>query len=495
MSDHVPQSLLAEFNELIEKSMALSCHGDRLADLEQKLIAAATEFGFASPEKFVHWLQTANLTSTQQEILAGHLTVSETYFWREPRLFDALIANIIPDLVRSRKDMGKNLRIWSAGCSTGEEAYSLAVAIRHSLPSLHEWNITILATDLNARSLQKATRGVYSEWSFRNTPEWFRTRYFKTLAKGKFEIIPEIKKMVRFAHLNLAVDEFPSPYNDTHAMDIILCRNVLMYFSPERINEITTRFFRALAEDGYFVISASEHSINMSSGFVPCNILEAIVYRKNSADNSQFKRLQAEKFLPLPPALFPEPAQKYEPKLSPEPLNQQPAPVVQPEPSVTRAVDSAAEREALYAAIIGDKDDNDGAGVPAQVKKIMLLADQGNLDDALLACNKALLQYKLDSGLYFLRATILQEKALFDDAIDSLKRALYLNPDFFMGHFAMGNLMLRTGRNKAARKHFENALVLLAKFNQDEILSDTDGLTAGRLREIIYATLHSGENR
>ncbi len=153
-------------------------------------------------------------------------------------MFEALEDRILPELIRSRSVGNRRLRIWSAGCATGEEPYSIAIALRRALPVPEDWRITILATDINPHILRKASAGVYGEWSFRNAPPWLKGTWFRPKKDGKLEILPEIRKMVSFAYLNLAEDIFPSPVNNTNAMDLIFCRNVLMYFAAERAQEI-----------------------------------------------------------------------------------------------------------------------------------------------------------------------------------------------------------------------------------------------------------------
>jgi chemotaxis protein methyltransferase CheR len=140
----------------------------------------------------------APLTKTHLQVLASHLTVGETYFFREKKTFEILTASIVPDLIRNRRGCGQRLRIWSAACCTGEEPYSLAILLHQIIPDFTDWHVTILATDINERFLQKAAAGVYGEWSFRESPAGFKERYFHRTADGRHAILPEIKKQVIF---------------------------------------------------------------------------------------------------------------------------------------------------------------------------------------------------------------------------------------------------------------------------------------------------------
>lgn len=479
MSEALSTALMAKVSQFIESRMALHFSPDRWSDLEQKLKFAAKEFGFTDHEAFCNWLVDSTMDTGQAEILASHLTVSETYFWREPHVFEALEAKILPELIRAREKGEKRLRIWSAGCATGEEPYSLAIAVRRAIPDYKNWNITILATDINPRILRLAATGVYGEWSFRNSPVWLKDKYFSRTDKHKYEILPEIRKMVTFAYLNLAEDTYPSPLNNTNAMDIIFCRNVLMYFTCRRIQQIGESLFQSLVKDGWFMVSASELSLQLFSQFASVNFPEAIVYRKTDqkpADNSFFQpsTLQDEPT----PFLF-SANEMISAEKSSELLPSTPE-LIQAKSELTQVLTIDAVEELPKSA-------------PADISwPVRELANQGKLKEALNTCEHLILEHKLDPNLYFLQATILQEQNRDLEAIASLKRTLYLDPDFYMGHFALGNLMLHQGKKQIARKHFENALAILAKFHQNDILLESEGLTAGRLREIVAATMQAG---
>ncbi len=232
MATSIPAALLSQLSEFVATQMGLHFPKERWRDLERGIRSAAREFDFKDAESCLQWLVSSPLAKGQIEILARHLTVGETYFFREQKSLEILEGYVLPELIRTRRENEKRLRIWSAGCCTGEEPYSIAILLAKLIPDLKDWKITILGTDLNPRSLQKASEGVYSEWSFRGTPEWVGERYFTRAKDGRWAVLPSIKKMVTLHYLNLAEDAFPSLLSNTNAMDVIFCRNVLMYFHP-----------------------------------------------------------------------------------------------------------------------------------------------------------------------------------------------------------------------------------------------------------------------
>jgi chemotaxis protein methyltransferase CheR len=285
MKNILPENILLQLSEFIAFNLALYFPKERWNDLERKIVSAAKEFGYQDVGRFIHHIMSSPLTREHSDILASYLTINETYFWREPQSFEALEQKILPELIHLRKKKEKRIRIWSAGCSTGEEPYSIAIALRRLIPDIDNWNITILATDINPEILQKAITGVYSQWSFRNAPKWLKEKYFLPAEKGKFEILSEIKGMVRFEYLNLAKDIFPSPLNNTNAMDIIFCRNVLMYFTNEHFGQTVNGLFNSLVEGGYLMVGACELSTQNFPQFESVGFPGVVIYRKRLRDS------------------------------------------------------------------------------------------------------------------------------------------------------------------------------------------------------------------
>lgn len=473
----LPETLLAQLSEYISAKTALHFPREQWEDLERKAVSAAKEFDFSDPEAFVNWVLASPLTAGQLDTLASHLTIHETYFWREPLVFDALCGQILPELVRARAGGEKRLRLWSAGCATGEEPYSLAIALRRVIPDPENWHITILATDINPRVLRRAAAGVYGDWSFRNVPPWLKEKYFRSPEKGKYELIPEIRKMVSFAYLNLAEDIYPSPLNNTNAMDIIFCRNVTMYFTPERTMRVGRNFSRSLVDGGWLMVGASELSQQVFNIFTPVNFPGAIVYRKEDREAPPFTLLPAEEALPGMEALSPLPG---------------PAAGTGQETPPHRPIESEIKRQAEVPAAQPSARDAAGEARTDMALEVRALANRGSLAEALALCEKAIASDKMNPGLHFLCAIILQELDHIEEEAASLKRALYLDPNFVPAYYSLGNLMLRQGNVPAARKYFENALTLLNTLGHEDILPGAEGLTAGRLKEIIQATILTG---
>ncbi len=495
MKSTLNQGQLSRFSDIIAERTALHFPRERWRDLERKTGSVASEFGFDDVEAFIDWLESEPITREQVEMLASHLTISETYFWREPQVFEALVEHILPELIRSRESSGKLLRIWSAGCSAGEEPYSIAMALHRVIPSPDNWNITILATDINPVILRKAHAGIYGEWSFRNSPSWLREKFFLRSEGGRLEIVPEIRKMVTFSYLNLAEDIYPSPLNNTGAMDIIFCRNVLMYFAPARARRAIEGLYHSLVNGGWLIVSSSELSQHLFPQFSSVNFSGAIVYRKEPQGSMPSAVFHFERIPPTGVMIHPidEPAIASETQVLPNPY---PDSITTPEE--TRPESSHPVIEDL-SDIQSDNDDTmrtdtteRGETHSRVTGTIRSLADMGKLSEALALCDTAIAGDKLDPDLHYIRAVILQELNRLEDAAEALKRTLYLDPNHAPAYFTLGNVALRQGDSKSAKRCFNNTLSIMGAFRQEDILPEFGGLTAGRFIEIIQATIKMG---
>ncbi|MBI2354348.1 MAG: chemotaxis protein CheR [Deltaproteobacteria bacterium] len=499
MRRQISDRQLSLLSEYITLRLGLHFPQKRWRDLERIIVNAAAELGFPETGECIERIVAGQLAKEQEEILAGHLTIGETYFFREQKSFDVLEQRILPELIESRRGKEQRLRIWSAGCSTGEEPYSLAILISRLIPDLRDWNISILATDINNRALAKAAHGVYGEWSFRGVPEWIRQRHFTRTPDGRLELPHAIRRMVNFAVLNLAQDSYPSLATNTNAMDIILCRNVLMYFGQQQQRQVIDGFRRSLLEGGWLVVSPCETSPLFSARFVTVMFPGAVFYKKG--DQVGKTDGMAPSLPAAAPARFTPPAgQPDSPVFSPAAPEKvkQTIPPAEPSPyeeamTLYRQGSYGEAADRLSGLLLHGE--ASGEALPMFGKAASLLArtlaNKGDIGMALEWTEKAIAVDKLNAELYYLRATILQEQGSVSPTIASLKQALYIDHDFVPAHFALGTLTLQLGKRSEAERHFGNALSLLGRYRADDPVPGAEGMTAARLAEIIAATRES----
>ncbi|MBQ9700959.1 MAG: protein-glutamate O-methyltransferase CheR [Lachnospiraceae bacterium] len=201
------------------------------------------------------------------EEFVNYLTINVSEFWRNPDQWKVLEEMVMPELI---KMSGKNLKVWSAACSTGDEPYSLVMLMSKFMPLS---NIKVLATDIDKQVLEKARVGLYNEKSIAGLPQEFKDKYFTKIGASNYQISDEIKKCVEFKEGNLLADKYPS------GLDLILCRNVVIYFTDEAKNEIYKKFNESLKTGGYLFVGSTEQIINYKE--LNYSSFKSFFYKKN----------------------------------------------------------------------------------------------------------------------------------------------------------------------------------------------------------------------
>jgi chemotaxis protein methyltransferase CheR len=211
----------------------------------------------------------------EMQHLVNAMTVNETYFFREEYQFDALVNGILQE-VSDQKQPGDTMRIWSLPCSTGEEPYSIAIYILEGWDRADDFNIEILASDIDSQALREARKGVYGERALSRIPQAIREKYFSALADG-FQIADALRESIDFTAVNI-VD--PAQMRNFSTIDVIFCRNLLIYFDDLARRQAMETLYECLAPGGFICLGHSESMSRMSSLFRPRRIADAIVYQK-----------------------------------------------------------------------------------------------------------------------------------------------------------------------------------------------------------------------
>jgi chemotaxis protein methyltransferase CheR len=494
MSHTLSEAVLESLSRLMAERLGLSFPPLRWPDLTRGIDSVARELGFQDSNQCARWLLSTRLSDRGLEVLARHFTVGETYFLRDRETFTSLAEQILPEIIGARQFGERRLRIWSAGCATGEEPYSIAILLQQAIPDIEKWNLTILGTDVNPAFLQRAAQGIYTEWSFRGQHAELRARYFTAVANGRYQILPQLQRMVSFALLNLAEDSYPALWSGTYAMDVIFCRNVLMYFTPAQAQKAVRNLHRSLVDGGWLIVGASEASQTLFDGFMAVRMPWATFYRK--AIPSPITRIPVAELAGQPATLQPD--HFLPPNLSNEPGEPTEAAsgeVVASEALTARDFPSAIQ-EATRTPFVSPVEVPCPEATSALKNAADLLsparhcANQGRLAEALALCEQALAADKLNPASHYLHASILLECGASREAAKFLRKALYLDPRFVLAHVALGTQARREGKAQEATKHFENALALLSTYRPEEIVPEAEGMTAARMQEILRATLH-----
>lgn len=244
----------------LRKTSGLVIDADKAYLIETKVLPILRREGLSTLSEAVSMLERGASAKLSRDVVEA-MTVNETYFFRDKLPFDVFRDTIMPWLAETRRQ-SKTVRIWSAACSTGQEAYSLAMLFADATYRFHGWNIEIVGTDLSEIVVAKARAGLYANFEVqRGLPKPMLERHFQ-MTRGLWQLSDAIRSMVTFRQLNLLDD-----YGAQGRFDVIFCRNVLIYFDGARKADIISRLARVCADDGYLVLGAAESIIGAGRDF------------------------------------------------------------------------------------------------------------------------------------------------------------------------------------------------------------------------------------
>lgn len=472
MSSPLPDDLVGRLSDWATEHFGLRFPPDRWSELARGVASAALELGISDLIGWAGALLGGPPTAEHARAIANHLTISETYFLRHPDSFRRLEQEILPARIAHRQRQGRPLRIWSAACASGEEPYSVAMLLRHRFPAVPPERVIIHATDINSLVLARAESGVYSEWSFRDTPDWVKQNFFKRTANGRYQIAPAIRQSVKFSALNFAAPLYPAEFGERADFDVILCRNVLMYFSADWQDRIVQRLVQALAPGGWLLTGPCDIPGEEAAALKLISGGPGIFQKPDGTEAERDRRPVITTVLPpvvnvVTPPGVPAPDAPLSPAAASMALSPVAARPVTPPEAIT-AVAS----------------EGDVASARAQSH-----ADRGDLEEALAACQEAIALDKTNPGYHYLHGCILQELNRGPEAAEAFRRVLFLEPHAVMAQFALGCLAGREGRSEEARRHFSLVLRLLSQRNRGELVAQSDGLTVGRLQAVVESNL------
>ncbi|RMG74862.1 MAG: protein-glutamate O-methyltransferase CheR [Nitrospirae bacterium] len=261
--------------DLIRDYSGIYFNDNSLGLLQRRLCGRLQEHNMNDFRDYYRFLLYNKNREEELSIIMDILTVNETYFFREKNQLDAF-SNEILHMLKERNSKTRRIRIFSAGCSTGEEPYTLAMLILESRLFLG-WDIEIFGGDINRRVLQAARRGIYRENSFRTTDQYYIDRYFSKQQQGTYRINDNVKKLVNFGYINLLNTD---KLLFLGRMDVIFCRNVLIYFDLPSRKKVIDGFYRILNDDGFLLLGHAESLINISTDFELKHLKHDLVYQK-----------------------------------------------------------------------------------------------------------------------------------------------------------------------------------------------------------------------
>jgi chemotaxis protein methyltransferase CheR len=421
---------LERLREVVRERVGISMPAGRLAEL-----AGAMPDGAVAVAALLD--QGAGGHGVVDALVSG-MNVGETYFFRDAEQMTVLQRDILPGLI-ARRRAERRLRVWSAGCSTGEEPYTLAIMLARLLPDLVRWDVTVLGTDINGESLRRARRGVYRPWSLRGLEPAALIPY--VVPDGSdFAVSERIRRMVTFERLNLAVDRYPAQ------VDLVLCRNVLLYFDTETGRGVIARLRDALRPGGWLLLSPVEAGLAAPALDDPALEPSAVH-----------------------PAVFRRP-------------DHDPGPLTLP------LLDLSCVDSPLRPSRVDDpppvREAEDAAAVCERAQAMWRAGDQAG---ALAVLAEATTRYPLAADLHFLHGLVLVDGRRPSDAVAAFRRCTYAEPAFVLAHLGLAGALGRVGQRRQALASVDTADRLLADLDADAAVPHGGGLRPAEVHELIAA--------
>ncbi|CAA7624918.1 protein-glutamate O-methyltransferase CheR [Magnetospirillum sp. SS-4] len=475
--------ILADFTFASLKAMVIDATGmafyaDKSEDLARIFQLRMGLVGAADCAAYLELLKAPKSEDCEMDALVAELTIGETYFFRHKEQFDALRDVILPDVIERNRPF-RRLRIWSAGCATGPEPYSIAIMLEREFGHrIADWHVTVLGTDINQKFLARAREGRYDSWAFRTMPDDIRAACF-TPVGGQWQINPGFKRFVKFQYHNLIKSRFPSIIDNIAGFDVIICRNVIIYFSPETIESLIPCFHETLTDGGWLIMGHAEPNQHLFRRFKTVNTPGAVLYQRSD----RHYQASAPPLAPTPPPP-PSPSPSLVlPRLTALDVAREPP--RRPETAAGRPSPKAATPRPAPSPSLPVPPPSPPTGGGEGVSRIRELADCGQWEAAAAACDTLLNATPLDAWAHFYRAMIHEQVGEAELCERSLRRAIYLDRKLVLPHYHLGLFLLRRDDAAAAAKAFRNVQALLRDRPDDARVADTDKITTGQMREAV----------
>lgn len=498
------------FVALIEELLGIECAPWQMDRIPGLLEERAQKGRHSDAAAYLKALSSATRSGEELSALAEELTVGETYFFREPRQLDVMIAVALPSLLASRRRAPGPLRVLSAGCSSGEEAYSIALSLRERADERTAAEAQILGVDMNPAAIQKAREAIYSAWSLRATPAAVRDRWFSPKGQGA-RLRPEIRAMVHFEQRNLLLDD-PALFRQG-AFDIVFCRNVTIYFSPAATRKLVTALERSICPGGFLFLGHSETLRGLSEEFDLMQSHETFYYQKRDPSRS------GADFRAISPLSDPAAAPAAATRAAPEP------PIELGMEGWVKAILRSSARIEAATKKLEEASSKDAPAPQAQLNKALELFQAERFDEALDLLRAPTSPAAQDPAADILRAVLCVNLGRFAEAeaacaplrcsggrgasahyilglcrehegdperaANHLRSAIHLDPTFAMPYLRLGRLARAAGDMDDARATLRKAADLLARERPDRILLFGGGFQRSALLELCRAEIQA----
>lgn len=458
------------FRDFIHAVSGIYMEDTKQDSLRISLVTRATRLGLSS---FAEYYSVLERDEHELNELLNLVTINETSFFRFPQQFEALRTRVLPEIMAGKPESNRTIRVWSAGCSTGEEPYSIAMTLIDSGILSLGWRVQVLGTDVSTRALAVAKKGEYPKRALLNVPSEIVARHFEPVANG-YAVAPHVRSLVEFGYHNLIKEPYPLALMGN--WDIIFCRNVTIYFKLESTKRVVANFYNSLNEGGYLFIGHSETLSQINDQFEAVEVGGVFLYRKPRSRRTlglSVPRPAVSEASQAPTVLrrasrasaaAAEHASRQKPGRSEAAGSQRPMPEPAQPPvdavqAARRALEEGRVAEARRMAeeiIAADPNNADAHLIAAYVH-----ADGGDYEAALESCHRALAINPLLPSARYILGIIYQRQGDVVRAISEFKKTVYIDGGFALAHLNLANIYKSQHKWDQACKEYENALKAL----------------------------------
>ncbi len=496
------------FQKLLIETSGLRFDESRNQSLHQALWQRLQHRGYDSYREYYNLLKFHPEGRLEIRELFDLVTIGETYFFRNKAQFDVLMRFVLPEMIQKKAASGdKSIRAWSAGCSRGDEAYSIAIAMMEVFPSFEEWRISILGTDINRKSLACSEEAVYGEKDIGHLPREYLEKYFKTEGLT-YHLRDDVKVLVEFEYHNLARD--PCVHEKMQNVDIIFCRNVIIYFDTETTQRVIENFYNCLSQDGYLFLGHTETLWQITNRFERVEFPQTFIYKRRlgPVQEDAMKPFMAVPEINIEDLTFSAaPIGAFEAEETVEgsgsTLNPRPEPFGMSsgrnsklegdfKPSAnggdpTLRVDKPSEATSLSSAdhtVAQDKSHR-----IAGLAKATILANEAKYKEAADILGKIVQADNLSVEAYYLLGVLSYKTGDLKEAEEQFRKVIYVEPDSVLAYFNLGNMYLYQRKLRDAARELKNAIRLLEKRPKDEQVRFCEDFTVDFLLRACRNTL------
>ncbi len=467
----------ARFRDYIAEQSGLYLDESKMDSLRISLLARATLHDFAS---YLEYLDLLRRSPDELNELLSLITNNETSFFRYPGQFAALKI-VLPEIMQRKATTDRRIRIWSAGCSTGEEPYSIGMTVLDYLGDDLTWMVEVLGSDVSKRALAFCESGIYDTRAVKAVDDRLAEKYLEQEADGKWRVGPALRRCVSFGYHNLIKEPYPLAVMAN--WDIIFCRNVTIYFKLQSTKRVIHNFYRSLNPGGYLFVGHSETLRTINDEFKSVEVGDVFLYRKEPEPEPE----------PQPVVEESHPgATESAGEAAPE--HPDVAATDETRATVATLFDTASEHfkfgrfDDALPLLEQAKDEQPDNG-DVRLVLAYVYANKGDYDGAKRECGAALELQPLSARGHYFMGVICEKEAAFDVAEEEFKKTLYIDPDFALAHLNLANIYRAQGNSDLARRSYHNAIDLLLKKPEGDWVEFLGGFLGDLVAETAKSSL------